>query len=120
MPGVKLNAKLPDDDGNGLTGIANELVNTPRKTHVVVMTVDSGSIEVDTDTGAKTAKARIRRVEVISDRRDIDIIRQILVRRFEQRTGKAVLPIMLDWDLRVALGEVDPDDDEAPIPGQID
>lgn len=105
MP-LKLSAALPaSDDTNGLGVIADALVASPGDFHVVVAVLDCKKIETDTDTGEQTPTARIRRIEVVTRKDDKARLRALATRAFEKRTGKTVLPLDLEDELRDAFGE---------------
>lgn len=102
---TKLNSGLPKGDGNGLGAISHDLVHEPHKIHVAVMLIDCKSITTDADSGDVTPTARIRRIEVIQQ--DKDIVAKLLRRAMEDRTGQVVLPFDLEEDLRGAFGNID-------------
>jgi hypothetical protein len=113
MPDVKLASSTPDGENNGLLALWEKLVTTPQDLHVVVALVDCKRTTTDNDTGEIVPTARIRRIEPISDGDDGKRLIRLLRRAFEQRTGKAVLPLGLEDDLRAVFGEdVDPDTGE--------
>lgn len=115
---AKLNGTLPRGDGNGLGVIARDLVEHPERVHVCIVLIDAAHVDHETDTGNRTAKARIRRIEVIQDKSDKDRMRMLLLREFERRSGKTPLPFDLEEDIRIALGEMDPAD--RTLPGETD
>lgn len=103
---LKLSAALPaSDDCNGLDVIADDLVANPGDFHVAIVVLDCKKIETDTDTGEQTPTARIRRVEVVTRKDDKARLRSLATRAFEKRTGKTVLPLDLEDELRDAFGE---------------
>jgi hypothetical protein len=106
---AKMSSSLPTGDGNGLAAIASELIENPNKVHVIVALVDCVEVTQKTDTGDVIPKARIRRLEAVTDPEDGRRMRTLLRREFERRTGKTVLPFELEDEMRRAFGE-----DEAP------
>lgn len=104
---TKLSGKLPEGSANGLDRISSELVDQPHKIHVVLALVDCKSLATNVDSGEVVPTARIRRVEVVV-RDDIGLVDQIMRRALERRTGKQVLPIELEDELRAAFDGVDP------------
>lgn len=94
---------LPEGDANGLAPIALELVEHPRRRHVVVAIVDTKSIKTNVDDGSRTATVRIRRIEAITDPGDRAHMQRLLMREFERRTGETVLPFDLENDVRAAF-----------------
>lgn len=109
MPDVKLASSTPNGENNGLLALWEALISSPQDVHVVVALVDCKRITTDSDTGEIVPTARIRRIEPINDAEDGKRLIRLLRRAFEQRTGKAVLPLGLEDDLRAVFGEdVDP------------
>lgn len=98
---------LPAGEGNGLTAIARQLIDSPHDIHVAVILIDCKKITTDNDTGEIVPTARIRRVEPITGA-DRDLAAKMLRRALETRTGKTVLPFDLEEDLRAAFGNIDP------------
>jgi hypothetical protein len=108
---TKLTGKLPKGESNGLDAIARQLVDSPQDVQVIVILADCSKISTDVDTGDIEPTARIRRIEAIHGA-DREVAAKLLRRRFEQRTGKAVLPFDLEEDLRSVFTDVDPDTGE--------
>lgn len=105
---IKLASSLPKaDEANGLTAIANQLVNDPTTLHVAVVVLDCSKITTDTDTGDSVPTARVRRVEVVTADDDKARLRGLAQRALEARTGKTVLPLDLEDELRDAFGDSD-------------
>lgn len=108
---TKLSSSLPDGNTNGLGSISDDLITTPHRLHIVIAVIDCKSTTCDNDSGEVVPTARIRRIEPISND-DRELAAQIMRRAMESRTGKAVLPIELENDLRAALDGIDPDTGE--------
>lgn len=108
---ARLASSLPKGEGNGLGALDRDLIDDPRKIHVVIALVDCKSIKTDNDSGEVEPTARIRRIESIEEG-DRDIAAKMLRRALERRTGKAVLPFDLEEDIRAAFGRVDPNTGE--------
>ena len=104
---VKIAGKAPEGDANGLTAIADDLIDDPGAMHVIVAIVDCSKTTTDHDKGEVIPTARIRRAEVIVDGKDGKRLRDLMQRAFERRTGKTVLPLELEDELRAAFGDVD-------------
>jgi hypothetical protein len=102
---VNLSGHLPDGESNGLAAIVRELVENPAKAHVLLCIVDAQKITENVDDGTRTPTVRVRRCEPISDPDDAMTMRRVLVRGYERRTGKAVLPFDLETDLRDIFDE---------------
>lgn len=102
---VKLTSALPKaDEANGLAAIADRLVADPHAMHVAVVVLDCSQVTTDTDTDDKVPTARVRRIEIVDDGEDKDRLRALAQRAFEKRTGKTVLPLDLEDELRDAFG----------------
>lgn len=113
MPDVKLASSTPDGENNGLLALHGELVDAPNDMHVVVALVDCKRTTIDNDSGEVVPTARVRRIEPISDPDDGKRLIRLLRRAYETRTGKAVLPLGLEDDLRAVFGDdVNPDTGE--------
>lgn len=102
---AKMSPNLPTGDGNGLAAIARELIENPNKVHVVIALVDCVEVTQKTDSGDIIPKARIRRIEAVTDPEDGRRMRTLLRREFERRTGKTVLPFELEEEMRQAFGD---------------
>lgn len=99
---VKLAAKLPSGDGNGLAGLGYRLTSDPaarRQIRAAIILFDIAEVAEKTDDGSQIAKARIRRIEVIQDGDDFTVMQRILMREFERRTGQTTLPFELEQDI---------------------
>lgn len=106
---TKLAGRLPTGDANGLAAIAADMLDNPEQVHVVIALVDCSKITTDTDSGDVVPTARIRRIEAIKDPKDGRVLRSLLRREWERRTGKTVLPFEMEEELRSAFGEDDRD-----------
>lgn len=113
MTTAKLATALPEGDANGLLAIIDDLIARPHDMHVVVALVDCKALTTNTDTGEVVPTARVRRIEPIADAKDGKRLVQLLRRAYETRTGKLVLPLELEDELRSVFGgDVDPDTGE--------
>lgn len=92
---VKLAAKLPDGEANGLVRILRALTQAPGDSHVVVAVVDCSRITTDIDTGDVIPTARILEIEPLSER-DADAALEMLRRAFVRRTGQQMLGLAVD------------------------
>lgn len=105
MTEIKLTSALPKGESiNGLTTLASNLTSEPEQMHVAVIVFDCSKITIDTDTGEAIPTARIRRIEPITRPEDKKRLNSLTRRAFEERTGKAVLPLELEDELRSAFG----------------
>lgn len=107
---ANLAGTLPDGEANGLAAIARELVENPKRYHVVVAIIDTKSVKTNVDNGARVATVRVRRIEVIIDGEDREHMRRLLMREYERRTGQLVLPFELEADIIRAF-DTDPTED---------
>ena len=102
---VKLSSGLPKTETtNGLSMIAEQMTSQPEMLHVAVIVFDTSKVTIDTDTGDAIPTARIRRVEPITRIADKQRMHTLVNRAFEERTGKTVLPLALEDELRAAFG----------------
>ena len=102
---TKLSSSLPKGDANGLGALARHLIEDPACGRIIIAVVDCKSITTDMDTGDIQPTARIRHVEWVQQ--DENVVRRLLTRAMEERTGKAVLPFVLEEDLRVTFSRID-------------
>jgi hypothetical protein len=103
---ANLAGALPQGEANGLAAITRDLIENPNQVHVVIALVDCSKITQNTDTGDVVPTARIRRVEAIKDPADWHTMRRLLMREYERRTGKTVLPFEMEHDINEAFGPV--------------
>jgi len=98
--------RLPKGDSNGLASVVHEMAAEPGKIRVAIVLFDADRVAHITDTGAQEVRARIRRMEVMSDPGDGVILERLLMRQFERRTGATTLPFDLEQDVRAVFDEV--------------
>ena len=104
---TKLASALPkSDELNGLNEITEQLCAHPDGLHVAVVVLDCSKITTDIDSDESTPTARVRRIEVITDNDDKAVLRRLATRALEKRTGKTVLPLDLEDELRAAFGDI--------------
>lgn len=100
---TKLASSLPKGDANGLDEqFRARMVKDPHQVHVVVALLDCSRVVRDVDNGVVQPTARICRVEVVTGDDAADM-QDLLQRVFEQRTGKAELPLDLQLDVDKAF-----------------
>lgn len=107
MSDIKLTTALPRGDANGLGALVRDLIDTPGSLHAVIAIVDCKSITTDADTGEVVPTARIRRIEALLPD-DLGTARRLMERAMEKRTGRAVLPLGLEDEMRAAFQDIDP------------
>ncbi|WMM74271.1 hypothetical protein RCF27_08260 [Rhodococcus pyridinivorans] len=106
MSEAKFSSGLPKGETvNGLTAMTGQMSERPEALHVAVIVFDTSKITIDTDTGDATPTARIRRIEPITIADDKKQLNKLVTRAFEQRTGKTVLPLDLEDEIRSAFGD---------------
>ena len=101
-----LKGSLPKGDGNGLNAIGYDLAENPKLMRVAVMLFDCEEITEKVDSGDRKIKVRVRRIEVIRNTDDAMAMRRLLMRAFEERSGKVVLPLELENDVNAAFEEM--------------
>src|SRR4051794_17206495 len=107
---ANLSGRLPEGEGNGLAAVVRQLIEEPSRVHVVLALIDTASITTKVDSGERVPTVRVRRIEVIVDPDDREHMRRLIMREYERRTGKAVLPFNLEADLEAAFGDTPTDD----------
>lgn len=108
MSDAKFKGALPKGDANGIGPIVAALIDKPHTYHVVLAILDCARTTTDNDTGEVIPTARIRRIEVVMPA-DLRTARRLMDRALEQRTGRTMLPLDLEDDLRAAFEGIDPD-----------
>lgn len=106
MSDIKLTSALPKGDANGLGPIVGDLCADPKQFHVVLAIVDCKKTTLDADTGEVVPTIRIRRVEAVPTE-DHGAARRLMERALERRTGKTVLPLGLEEEMREAFKDGD-------------
>ncbi len=114
---AKLTSSLPNGEGNGLDVLIRDLVGDPHRLHVVIGIVDCKKITTDNDSGEVVPTARFRRIEAVLDVEDKQVVKRLLQRALERRTGATVLPLDLEDELRAAFDDVNPQTGEMREPG---
>lgn len=111
MSDIKISGTLPKGDANGAAAIAADLIAEPHRFKVLLMIVDCKKVTTDHDSGEAVPTARVRRVEPVLPQ-DLPVAEQIMRRSLEHRTGRTVLPLGLEDEVRLAFGDVDPETGE--------
>jgi hypothetical protein len=106
MSDIKITGTLPKGDANGAAAIAADLIAEPHRFKVLLMIVDCKKVTLDNDSGEQVPTARIRRVEAVLTQ-DLGQAEQIMRRALEKRTGRVVLPLSLEDEVRLAFGNID-------------
>lgn len=114
--------KLPNGDANGLASATSAMSREPGRIRVGIVLFDADRLVEKTDDGDHEIRARIRRIEVITDPEDAGVMERILMRQFERRTGQTTLPFELEQDIREAFtsAAADEPDDESPDDAEPD
>lgn len=95
----KMKATLPKNtETNGLYELARRAAANPTKLHLAIVVCDCSKIEVDTDTGARDATVRIRRIEEVAPG-DLRSAEYLLSRGIEWRLGDSLLPFDIDKEM---------------------
>lgn len=97
---VKISAKLPDMERNGLSTIGKALVDDPERRHMVIAIIDCASTRVDHSPAgpAYTPTAGILYIEPLHDPADVELIQQVFARVRAERMGEATLDLNLGLD----------------------
>lgn len=96
---IKLASSLPQGEANGLRAVVDQFLDDPSGVRIAVVVFDTLGTQENFDKGEVTAVARVRRVEVITDREDAQAAKRLMMRANEQRTGQTVLPLDLESDV---------------------
>jgi hypothetical protein len=107
---LKLTAKLPQGDANGLAApdVIGRVIDDPSQLRIGIVIFKVNKIERDTDTGDEVGKAGIERIEVILDdsKGDASALQRLLMRAYERRTGATTLDAELEEDVRAAFDAI--------------
>lgn len=97
---VKLLAKLPPDENDGLAALAAVMDENPLQTFTVVCTIVAASRTADFDhpDNPVVYRFRISAIEPLSDQRAADDAKALLDEAFERRTGMKRLDFGADGD----------------------
>lgn len=106
---IKLIAKLPAGDGNGLVAILPELITDEPQHFVSIVLLDAKEVLLDKESRTRTARVRIRRIEVVLRPDDQKVVRRIMERSLNQRMGTEQLP----YDLEVEITDAFTSEDES-------
>jgi hypothetical protein len=107
MSDATVSGALPKGDANGLGPIVRDLIDHPHRYHVVMAIVDCKKVTTDNDSGDITPTARIRRIEAVLHA-DLPVAEQLMRRALEKRSGRQMLPIDLEDEMRLAFKQIDP------------
>ena len=107
MSDASISGALPKGDANGLGPIVRDLIDHPHRYHVVMAILDSKKITTDNDSGEVIPTARIRRIEAVLPA-DLAVAEQLMRRALEKRSGRQMLPIDLEDEMRLAFKQIDP------------
>lgn len=107
MSDIKISGTLPKGDANGAAAIAADLIADPHRFKVLMMIVDCKKVTIDHDSGEQVPTARVRRVEPVLVQ-DLPAAEAMMRRSLEHRTGRVVLPLSMEDEIRLAFGQVDP------------
>jgi len=111
MTDASLSGNLPAGDANGLAAIISDLIRDPHKMHVLIAIADCRKVTTDNDTGDIIPTVRIRRIEAVHHD-DLPAAEKLMRRALEHRSGKTVLPLDLEDDVRAVFGQIEADTPE--------
>jgi hypothetical protein len=102
---MKMKAALPKGDGDGLTAIEADILADPEKFRVIIAIVDCEQSTRKTDTGENIATVRVRRVEAVTDRADMDTAERLMRKAATRRNvgDQGELPFDFEEDLKAAF-----------------
>jgi hypothetical protein len=102
-----MSSALPKGDANGLGPIVRDLIDEPHRFHVVLAILDCSKVTTDNDSGEVIPTARIRRIEAIAPA-DLKTAEKLMRRSLETRSGRTVLALDLEDEVRLAFRQIDP------------
>lgn len=108
---VKLNARLPVGERNGLDALGAQVAKHPTGRFVLMMMCDVVELTTKVDTDETIAKLRIRRIEALS-LEDLTAGEQLLRRALEHRTGQQTLPEDIEVEITQAFRPDESDNGE--------
>lgn len=101
---VALAGGLPKHDAlNGLVSLAADAITTPDEQWVAVVVLNVKKLTTNLDTHEVIPTFRVVRIEPIVEPGDKAYLGRIASRAHERRTGKTVLPLDIEDDLRAAF-----------------
>jgi hypothetical protein len=104
---VKLSAKAPEGDANGLADpdVIRSIFDDPTKLRVGIVIFNAPKFDGDSEAGTETRKVAIRRLEVVLDdtKGDASALERLLIRAYERRSGATTLDADLEDDVRAAF-----------------
>lgn len=120
--------RLPTDGGDGLDAIIAQMEREPLRPRVALVVFDAPRRREDSEKGTTTIFARIRRIEPVSDPKDLTALHEMLIKVSDERIGRDQLPITLASDMEQAfdiewkegkytLAEPEPGADKENAPG---
>jgi hypothetical protein len=109
---VKLAAALPGEpEINGLDAERDDLLANPTMIRAAVVWYDARSETTNYRTGDKVPMIELRRFEPLGPLEDVpDVVRDLVIKRAESRTGRTPLP----------FDEIDPPHDAGDGPEDVD
>jgi hypothetical protein len=111
----KIRASLPKEvDGNGLYRLASRAAEDPTRLHFAVVVCDCCKIEEDTDTGARNATVRIRRIEEVAPGSMIRA-EALLLEAIEHRSGQQMFSFEPEAEWRSIFPEGTVIDEETGV-----
>lgn len=113
MPPLKLSSKLPDDERNGLLGIAGRMRRDGTTQYLVIGLVTREELHHKDFTGEDIPKARFVWVEVVTGG-DVEPASRLLTRARDLRQRHVTLPLALQLDLEAVFQGWPDDEDDDP------
>jgi hypothetical protein len=111
----KIRASLPKEvDGNGLYRLASRAAEDPTRLHFAVVVCDCCKIEEDTDTGARNATVRIRRIEEVAPGSMVRA-EALLLEAIEHRSGQQMFSFEPEAEWRSIFPEGTVIDEETGV-----
>lgn len=116
---VKLKGALPKGDANGLAPYASEFVRNGLQLRAAIILFNAPNMGVNREKEIQVAELVVRRVELVMDPADAEIMHHLVMRSVRRRSGESVLPLEFEQDIEAAFRDLPdlPDlmDDDAMI-----
>jgi hypothetical protein len=96
---ARMSGRLPDGDKNGLADVVPKMIDDPSAVHLAVVTIGVTKLVTDVQDEATLPTIRLLSIEPVPEGGDAEMVRRLIRRRFEARTGKAELPLEMELAL---------------------
>lgn len=99
---MKISARLPVGERNGLDSLGAQVAHHPTGRFVVMAICDVDALTTKVESDVTTATLRIRRIEALG-REDLADAEELMRRALEHRTGQPMLPEDIEVEITQAF-----------------